>query len=100
MASSEIDPNRGANDVYWAAWHAGAWSDEHETDKGEQWENLRTWGAEFVQLADAFDTYRDPRSASLLPELVREAAQAVLSNEALPDWEGRHEGVFRLGRGD
>ena len=90
LAVGQADPKRGSNDIYWAAWHAGAWAD------GSPCPELADWGSEFLQLADALDQYAGQvRATATLHELIRDAAIAVGKGLPLPNWRSTTRGVER-----
>jgi hypothetical protein len=91
LTRGEVDPKRGANDIYWTASHADAWHhDDSCSDK------IAEWGSELLQLADALEEYRkNPRSIELVLQLIREAASAITAEGPLPEWRGTSAGVER-----
>lgn len=88
LARGEVEPKRASNAIYWAAWHAGTYSE------GDACPDLAGWGSEFLQLAEALDKYHgDPRSLETLRDLIRAAAGAVGSGRPLPEWRDTPDGI-------
>jgi hypothetical protein len=88
LARGEVEPKRASNAIYWAAWHAGAWTE------GDKCPELAGWGSEFLQLADALGEYQDdPRSLATLIGLTRAAAAAIGSGSPMPEWRATPNGI-------
>jgi hypothetical protein len=87
ITQGRADPMRAANSIYWWAWEGCAWDDSDPSPE------LRSWGAEFLQLADALELHHDdPRQRATYQSLVRAFAQAVLDGTEPPDWYSSADG--------
>jgi hypothetical protein len=86
------DPLRGATAIYGWARAAGAWDDD-----GHPFPELRSWGAEFLQLGDALEERQDnEEDRTALQALIRGYARALLSDTQPPAWEIDRQGHLVL----
>jgi hypothetical protein len=86
------DPLRGAMAIYGWARAAGAWDDD-----GDPFPELRSWGAEFLQLADALEERQDnEEDRTALQALIRGYARAFLTDTPPPVWELDRQGHLVL----
>jgi hypothetical protein len=86
------DPLRGAMAIYGWARAAGAWDDD-----GDPFPELRSWGAEFLQLGDALEERQDTEGdRTALQALIRGYARAFLTDTQPPVWELDRQGHLVL----
>ncbi|HYA00673.1 MAG TPA: hypothetical protein VEK76_10020 [Candidatus Binatia bacterium] len=81
IVASDADLLRAAVGIYFFAWFGGDWDDDQPA------EELKHWGAEFIQLADALECNQDDEaSREAWTAFIRKAATAGLAGEEFPAW--------------
>jgi hypothetical protein len=81
IVQGRVDPMRGAMAIYNWAQLAGAW------DETQPLPELQSWGAEFLQLADALERLQDnAQQRAGLESLIVGCAKAAIDDVRPPDW--------------
>jgi hypothetical protein len=88
ITEDRADPLLGAMAIHGWARAAGAWDEESEL-----FPELRSWGAEFLQLGDALEERQDNSAErTALQALIRGYAKAFLTDTQPPAWELDRQG--------